>query len=264
MIRYSVLIPQRDAGPDLARQLPDLRRVLDLLSLPYEVICIDASSAPATRAALGELMRQHGCLRVLTMDRPAGLGTALAAGIAAARGELIVALGPGKEYPLQQIPNLIAELSTTDIVFGRQKCVGWAHAWQQLAGLPQRWLLGDEVRSPDCLFWAARREAVAGLEPARGAARSLPWLVAMRGYRVGEISVRFEPQRPPVADAWPNPGDLLAVWWLRRRYRPAKIEELRTDPAETTKPIPANPGLRIDAVQGFGRHETDIRKRDSA
>ena len=52
MIRYSVLIPERNAGPELARQLPELRRVLDLLSLPYEVISIDASSDPPMRAAL--------------------------------------------------------------------------------------------------------------------------------------------------------------------------------------------------------------------
>ena len=74
MIRYSILIPERNAGSELARQLPELRRVLDLLSLPYEVICIDASSGPATRAALAQLMRQHACLRVLTLDRAAGLG----------------------------------------------------------------------------------------------------------------------------------------------------------------------------------------------
>ena len=59
MIRYSVLIPQRNAGNELARQLPELRRVLDLLALPYEVICIDQASAPTTRAALGELLEQH-------------------------------------------------------------------------------------------------------------------------------------------------------------------------------------------------------------
>jgi hypothetical protein len=258
MIRYSVLIPQRNAGPELARQLPELRRVLDLLALPYEVISIDASSNPPMHAALGELKRSHACLRVLVLDRPAGLGSALAAGIAAARGELIVALGPGKEYPLNQIPHLIAELSHNDIVFGRQKSLGWAQAWEQLSGLPQRWLLGLDVRSPDCLFWAARREAVAGLDPARGAARWLPQLAAMRGYRVGQISTRYAPQRPPVADAWSMPGDLLALWWLRRRYRKAKVEELHLDSTE------ADPSRRLDTGQPLGRIEAQNLKRDSA
>ena len=57
MIRYSVLIPQRNAGSELARQLPELRRVLDMLALPYEVICIDQASAPPTHAALQSVAR---------------------------------------------------------------------------------------------------------------------------------------------------------------------------------------------------------------
>jgi dolichol-phosphate mannosyltransferase len=264
MIRYSVLIPERNAGTELARQLPELRRVLDQLSLPYEVICVDASSGPSTRATLEQMLRQHACLRVLTLDRPAGLGTALAAGIASARGELVVALGPGKEYPVHQIPHLISELSQADVVFGRQKRIGWGHAWRQMAGLPRRWLLGLSVRSPDCLFWAARREAVAGLDPARGAARLLPYRASARGYRVVEVSVRFEPARAPVAEAWPNPGDLLAAWWLRRRFRPAKVEELRIEPADMAKSVVVIPGLRIDAVQGLTRHDAETRQRDSA
>ncbi|HEY1786329.1 MAG TPA: glycosyltransferase [Pirellulales bacterium] len=264
MIRYSILIPQRNAGNELAGQLPELRRVLNLLSLPYEVICIDQASAPATRAALGQLLKQHPFLRVLTLDRSGGLEAALAAGIAAARGELVVAIGPGKEYPVQQIPHLIAELSRTDIVFGRQQLVGWAHAWRQLITLPQRWLLGPELRSSDGLFWAARREAVAGLESARGTARFLPWLVAMRGFRVGETTVRFQPYRPPVHDVWPHPADLLAIWWLRRRYRPGKIEELRIDVAEEAKSTAAGASHWIDAAQGLGRREADTRKRDTA
>ena len=168
------------------------------------------------------------------------MGTALAAGIAAVRGELVVALGPGKEYPVEQIPHLISELSQADIVFGRQKRLGWGHAWRHLVGLPQRWLLGPEVQNPACLFWAARREAVAGLDPACSAARFLPQWATMRGYRVGEISARFQPARPPVADAWPHPGDFLAMWWLRRRYRPARVEELRPDSLEAARPAPAD------------------------
>ena len=264
MIRYSVLIPQRNAGSDLAQQLPELRRVLNLLSLPYEVICIDQASGPPTRAALGQLLKQHPFLRVLSLDRARGLEAALAAGIAAARGELVVAIGPSKEYPVQQIPHLIAELSGADIVFGRQQLVGWAHAWQRLTSLPQRWLLGPELRSSDGLFWAARREAVVGLESARGTARFLPWLVAMRGYRVGETAIRFQPNRPPVHDIWPHPADLLAIWWLRRRHRPAKIEELRIDVPEVAKPTGTGASHWIDAAQGLGRRDADARQRDSA
>jgi hypothetical protein len=54
------------------------------------------------------------------------------------------------------------------------------------------------------------------------------------------------------------------MWWLRRRYRPARIEELRIDAAGTSDALPAAPGLRIDAVQSPTRHDAEARKRDSA
>ena len=169
-------------------------------------------------------------------------------------------------------------MSHADIVFGRQKPVGWAHARQQLFAWPQRWLFGGQTKNADGLFWAARREAVSGLESARGTSRFLPWLVALRGFRVGETAVRFQPPRRSVHDAWFHPADLLAVWWLRRRYRPAKVEELRVDPAEVAvpamaasvaAPIPVTPAVAtanrwIDAAQGLARRDIDVRQRDSA
>ncbi len=133
-----------------------------------------------------------------------------------------------------------------------------------MAGLPQRWLLGADLRSTDCLFWAARREAITGLESARGTARFLPWLVAMRGFRVGETTVRFQPGHEPARDVWPHPADLLAVWWLRRRYRPAKVEELHAGVAEVATPLAAGASHWIDTAQGRVRREADTRQRDSA
>ena len=41
MIRYSVVIPERDSGTEVPRQLPRLCEVLDRLTLPYEVVVVD-------------------------------------------------------------------------------------------------------------------------------------------------------------------------------------------------------------------------------
>ena len=266
MIRYSVLIPQRNAGSELARQLPELRRVLDLLALPYEVICIDQASAAPTRAALGELL-ESACIFARADAGSRGRNRSRLDGRNCRRPRRAGGgPGAGKEYPIQLIPHLIAELSRTDVVFGRQKPVGWAHAWQQFVSLPERWLLGPVVSSTDCLFWAARREAVAGLESGRGTARFLPWLAAMRGFRVGETPVRFQLGQPPAGNPWPNPADLLAVWWLRRRYRPAKIAELRPRRGDGADPrggrLPATGSMPCES---HARREVETRPaRDSA
>jgi hypothetical protein len=264
MIRYSVLIPQRDAGAEIANQLPELRRVLDLLTLPYEVICIDQASAVATRGTLEGLLTEYPFLRVLTLAEAASLEVALAAGVAAARGAIVVAIGPGREYPVSQIPHLIAELAHADIVFGRAKTIGWSHLWQKLVALPQQWLLGPEARASNGLLWAARRDAVADLEATRGSARFLPWLLAKRGLRVGETTVRFETGHTPSSTGWPHPGDLLAVWWLGRRWQRAKVDELRVKVPAADGDAATQASRWIDSAQDVVRREADVRKRDSA
>ncbi len=82
------------------------------------------------------------------------------------------------------------------------------------------------MRDPECLVWAARREAVAGVELPCGMYRYLATLVAARGFRVGEITVPTPGRSVALSDGWPNPGDLLAAWWLKRRWRQYEHVEL--------------------------------------
>ena len=99
MIRYSVVIPQRDGATELARQLPRLAAVLDRLTLPYEVLVVDDGSTLETQRRLRELLTKHPDLRVLRLESPVGASSALSTGIAAARGEIVIAVEPGRATP---------------------------------------------------------------------------------------------------------------------------------------------------------------------
>ena len=69
MVHYSVMIPQRDCGEQLRRQLPRLRAELDGLALPYEILCVDDGSSPATLATIAELLVGEPALRLLAAGR---------------------------------------------------------------------------------------------------------------------------------------------------------------------------------------------------
>jgi glycosyltransferase involved in cell wall biosynthesis len=226
MVQYTVLIPLRDGPTGLARQLSELDELFGTLARPYEIICIDDGSRQAGVDLLEELLRAHARIRVLRFDRPRGLSAALSAGMAAARGEIVIATAPGSQYPVGQIQTLIARLSRGDLVYGRRKRRGLAQAWRRIARIPRWLLLGLEVRDPDCLFWAARREAIAELSLTRGMSRYLPTLVASRGFRVSEVAVDDEPAGGAAPYERPNPIDLLAAWWLKIRERGCAIREL--------------------------------------
>lgn len=252
MIHFSVILPQRDGAAEVERRLSELCGVLAALGKPYEMICIDDGSTAANRARLKALAENYPGLRLVFLDSCAGLSAALTAGIAAARGEAVVALEAGDRYPATEVARLLRRLSRADAVFGCRRLSPARRALRRIAQAPRRLLFGDAIRDPDCLLWAARREAVAGLVLARGMYRYLPGMISRRGFRVGELHVDHQPaaRRTSSRDAWPNPGDLLAAWWLRKRQTPYTATEI-VEPGEGAK----GRRTRIDPPQPLSRGE---------
>lgn len=229
MIGYSVIIPQRDCGDAVRRQLPALNEVLTQLGRPFEIIIADDGSSPATHRQLEKLLGEFQSLRLLRLDAPCGASVALSAGMAASRGEVVLAIEPGDRYPVGQIPALVQWLNRADLIVGRRRRTGLAKLWQRVGRIPRWLLLGLESHDPDCLFWAARREVVAGINFTAGMGRYLPSLAVRRGFRVCETYVEDRGGRRLLQDVRPNVGDLLAAWWLCRRWRENNAYELFTN-----------------------------------
>ena len=228
---YSVLLPQRDAGDQVRRQLPELCRTLNALGKAHEIVCVDAGSRMSTLRLLQALMMEHAALRVLSMAEPCGLSAALGAGIEAARGNIIIAVEAGGRYPACGIADLLHHLSRADLVVGQRRLNRIGKTWQRIARFPRMLTVGLESKDPECLFWAARREAIEGLPMSRGMYRYLATLVARRGYRVTETYIEHRAGSVSLQDGWPNPGDLLTAWWLGRRLQWPQYDELTLDEA---------------------------------
>jgi hypothetical protein len=225
MIHYTVLIPQRDSTDAVRDLVPRLCQVFDSLLLPYEIICIDDASAAGADSTWEELLSEFGPLRVLHFDSVRGTSAALTAGIAAARGELILAIDPKTRLSADKIPQLIARLSQNDLVVARPERSLSSQVRCALSKI-SRFLVGEpQLAASEDLFWAARREAVCGLALARGAFRILSELVADRGFRVCELT--FAEHRPPQGAAVRvGPVRRLAIGWLHRRFEPHLAREL--------------------------------------
>jgi dolichol-phosphate mannosyltransferase len=226
MLQYSILIPQRDRADDVRRQLASLSSVLERFDPSHEIIVVDDGSSSSNLRLLEKLRGEYPSLRLLQLDSPSGASVALTAGIAAARGETIVAVEAGESYSATQIPWLVSWLCRADFVAGRRRRTGMAKFWQRFTRIPRWLLLGLEFHDPDCLFWAARREVVANLRLPPGMCRYLPAMVSHRGYRVCDAYVEHHGPRHWLQDVRPNPGDLLAAWWMCRRWQEPTAHEV--------------------------------------
>jgi len=239
MVHTSVLIPHRGDPAELLRHLPQITRVLEMLGDPFETIVVDDGSPASAAETLQVELGEHPSARLLRIERPLGVSAVLSAGLAAARGEILVTTEAGRRYPCDQIPALIAGLSRGDMVVGRPRQGGIAKWCRRLTRLPRWLLLGLEVRDPGCLFWAARREAVDAVQLARGMHRYLPTLVALRGFRVCEVLIDTAgPSTMP--QRWAHPGDLLATWWLKRRWCMPDFTELNVSSTAQSTATPAS------------------------
>jgi glycosyltransferase involved in cell wall biosynthesis len=219
MAEVTALIAQRNAGHIVARQVPKVRRVLEGLTSSYEMIVIDDASDPSSLRPLEALLEAEPGLRLLKFAPACGLSAALTAGLAAAEGTYVVTVPAGDDCTPELIESLLEELVRSDLVVGRPVRRGLAKVFHRIARIPRWLLLGLEVRDPECLVWAARREALVGLQLPCGMYRYLATLVAARGFRVGEITIPTTGRSVRLSDGVPNPGDLLAAWWFKRRWR---------------------------------------------
>jgi glycosyltransferase involved in cell wall biosynthesis len=264
MIRYSVIIPQRDRADEVRRQLPSLTAAMDRLGAPYEIVVVDDGSAQMSLRLLEKLLSDFPGLRLLRLDQPAGISVALTAAIRAARGDILIAVEPGEAYPPQQIAKLIDGLQRADFMAGRRRQTGVAKFWHRISRLPRWLLLGLDGHDTDCLFWTARREVFSDLSLPAGAARYLPALVTRRGFRACEMYVEHRGYRRPLQDVSPSPGDLLAAWWHCRRWRSAAAYELAAGRAaqpqlrilspQETSPGSEAPAVRFDYAQQHPAH----------
>jgi glycosyltransferase involved in cell wall biosynthesis len=116
----SVVLPCRDEAGNVARYAAELYPALDALGEPYEVVIVDDGSSDGTAEAARALMMTRKDTRLLSLSPNRGMGGALRAGFAEAKGEWIVTLDADLTFPPSYIKELLAAAKTTgaDLVAG--------------------------------------------------------------------------------------------------------------------------------------------------
>ena len=117
----SVVVPMFNETGNIAAFFRRLIPVLDALGPAWEVICINDGSTDDTLAVLLAARADEPRIVVIDLSRNFGKECALSAGLAQARGDVVVSIDADLQHPPETIPEMLAKWQDGyEMVFARR------------------------------------------------------------------------------------------------------------------------------------------------
>ncbi|HXJ33692.1 MAG TPA: glycosyltransferase family 2 protein [Candidatus Eisenbacteria bacterium] len=195
----SVVIPLFNEEESVDALVRELGEVLDDLGEPAEIVVVDDGSTDRSFARLAALQAEEGRLRIVRLARNYGQTAALAAGIAHARGELLVTMDADRQNDPHDIPQLLAALGDdVDVVNGwridRKDGYLRRRLPSQLANRLISRVTGTRLHDYGCTLRVMRMPIAKELPLYGDLHRFIPALAAEMGARVVELPVNHRPR----------------------------------------------------------------------
>jgi glycosyltransferase involved in cell wall biosynthesis len=229
----SIVVPLLNEEATLARLYTEVRDALTELDVDWELVFVDDGS---TDGSYRELVRLHNAcdnVRVVRLRRNFGKAAALAAGVEAADGQIIVTMDADLQDDPNEIPNLIARLDAGyDIVSGwkqDRRDAATRRLASRMYNSASRLVTGVDLHDMNCGLKAYRAEVFDNVRLYGERHRFVPVLAHHLGYRVTELPVNHRPRlngrsRFGVERYLRSPFDLLTIVFLGRyRHRPLHL-----------------------------------------
>jgi dolichol-phosphate mannosyltransferase len=203
---------------------PLIQALLSQVREPVEVWVVDDNSPDGTWQVVQALAEEDPRVHLLRRVGERGLTSAIAAGIAASRGDVVVWMDCDFSMPPEAVPHLVAALEGADVAVGSRYVRGGrdvGHSWMARAfsraiNLFASLLLGWGVRDYTSGFIAARREVLERI-PLRGDygeyCIDLLYRAQRAGYRVVEIPYTCTERATGESKTGANALDYLRRGW---------------------------------------------------
>jgi len=193
-IGLSVVIPLYDEEENVVPLVREIADVLDGLERTSEIVVVDDGSTDRSFARLVAMQAEEPRLRIVRLARNYGQTPAMAAGIAEARGDILVTMDADRQNDPRDIPRLLEALGDdVDVVHGWR--VERQDPWlsrrlpSQIANRLISAVTGTRLHDYGCTL-RAMRSAFAKELPLYGELhRFIPALAAGLGARVIEVPV---------------------------------------------------------------------------
>jgi glycosyltransferase involved in cell wall biosynthesis len=195
----SVVVPVYNGAAVLPALVEQLETVLGVLTAWFEVILVNDGSHDKSWDVIRNLVARHAWIRGVHLMRNYGQHNALLAGIAAARGEIIVTMDDDLQHPPDQIPKLLAKLAEGyDVVYGtpdtRQHDLGRAIA-ARITKFALQSTMGAAIARNVSAFRAVRAEVCEAFAEYRSPFVCIDVLLTWGTTRFAAVVVRHDPRR---------------------------------------------------------------------
>ncbi len=190
----SVFLPVYNEEPNLRPLHAKLDAALKVLGRTAEIIYVDDGSTDGSLNVLRELARDDDRVRVVALRRNYGQTAAMAAGIDAASGEVLIPMDADMQNDPADIARLLDKLAEGyDVVSGwrknRQDKLVTRKIPSMLANRLISWIGGVPLHDYGCSLKAYRRESIEDVKLYGEMHRFIPIYASWAGARVAEIPV---------------------------------------------------------------------------
>jgi len=190
----SVVIPVFNESPNVRRLYDELTEVLGAYARPYELVIVDDGSRDDTFAQLSAAQASDPRLRVIRFRRNFGQTAAFAAGIAHARGRLIVLSDGDLQNDPRDIPQMVARIEAGhDIVCGWRKDRKDTFITRRLPSIIANRIIsratGVDLHDYGCSLKVFRAEVIKPLRLYGEMHRFLPAIASQLGVSIDEVVV---------------------------------------------------------------------------
>lgn len=224
MIQFSVVVPVKDEERSLPILMSELKQVVTSLHQPYEIIFIDDGSNDNSRKIIKNFQNKDSRIKLVAFRSNFGKSEALAAGLAKARGAIIITLDADLQDDPTEIPKLlrVLRLGHYDLVCGWRK--NRADTWLKkvsslLFNKGTVLISGINLHDFNCGLKIFTKEVANELSLHGELHRFIPILAAKRKFKITELAVRHRPRRYGKSKyglerGWRGIIDLLTIVFL--------------------------------------------------
>ena len=232
-VYYSVCAPVYNEQESLPALLEKIQPILAGMGKPWELILTDDGSTDSSLSLMRELKTKNPFLRILQLNGHHGQTAAMAAGIRAARGEVIITIDADLQNDPNDIPKLVEKLADHDAVIGwrTNRQDNWFRRFSsRFANWFRNLVTNDRVHDTGCSLKAFRADFLKKIPLFEGMHRFFPALILLENGKIAEVPVNHQPRTMGTSKytAWNRVFrsflDLLAFAWMRWRHLNYKVD----------------------------------------